>query len=98
MDLTPVETRKGVKQMAKDLHILTFHYVEIWKRWMTVIVVLSAMGLCVARFMQGTDWPFTALFIQLGLSWIFYVTRDVLKNRTMSGMDRAMIRRRNGFL
>lgn len=42
--------------MAKDLHILAFHYVEIWKRWMAVIVGLSAMGLCVARFMQGTDW------------------------------------------
>jgi hypothetical protein len=41
---------------------------------------------------------FTALFIQLGLSWILYVTRDVLKNRLMSGMDRAMKKRRNGFL
>ena len=84
--------------MAKDLHILKLNYVEIWKRWMAVIVVLSAMGLCVARFMQGTDCPFTVLFIQLGLSWIFYVTSDVLKNRTMSGMDKAMKRRRNAFL
>jgi len=84
--------------MAKDLHILTFHYVEICKTWMAVIVVLSLIGLYVPTFMQGTDWPFTVLFIPLGLSWILYVIRDALKNTMMSGMDRAMKRRRNSFL
>ena len=78
--------------MAKDWQLFTFHYVETWKTWMAIIAVLSGIALSIARFMKWTDWPFTLLLIPLGLSWALYVIRDALKNRMMSGMDRAMNR------